>query len=239
MRLHRIKIEGFRRLKNIEMFLGDATFLIGQNNSGKSSTLKAIETLLSAKKQLNSSDFHSIVDEETGETKPDITTVIIEGEFRNLPEEARTWRGFKGRIFNYESDSETGLSVTYRKTYNLGQDVIIEFKSKVRELNPDFEDCKTPQNYIDAGIDEAIILELFPDLDKAVGKSKGTLEKLETIDELWNLLEEETWFQNPGGIPGNVLKMLPRFLLIPVDSAMSEIQGSGSGVLNKTLNELF
>lgn len=239
MRLHRIKIEGFRRLKNVEMLLGDATFLIGQNNSGKSSTLKAIETLLSAKKQLSTGDFYSIIDEETGETKPDITTVVIEGEFRNLPEEARIWRGFKGRIFNYESEDETGLSVTYRKTYNIGQDVIIEFKSKVREINPDFSSCKTPQDYIDAGIDEQIISESFPELDKAIGKSKGAIDKLELIDELWNLLDEDTWFQNPGGIPGNVLKMLPRFLLIPVDSAMNEIQGSGSGVLNKTLNELF
>ncbi len=239
MRLHRLKIEGFRRLKNIEIFLGDATFLIGQNNAGKSSILKAIEILLSAKKQLESADFHSIIDEETGETKPDTTTIIIEGEFRNLPQEAQNWRGFKGRIFNYETEEETGLSVTYRKTYTLGQDVIIEFKSKIREINPDFETCKTPQDYINAGIDAEIMQELFPELDKAIGKGKSALEKLETIDEIWKLKEEEEWFQNPGGIPGNVLKMLPRFLLIPVDTAVSEIQGSNSGVLGKTLNELF
>ncbi len=33
--------------------------------------------------------------------------------------------------------------------------------------------------------------------------------------------------------------MLPRFLLIPVDTAINEIQGSNTGVLGKTLNELF
>lgn len=239
MRLHRLKIEGFKRLKNVEVFLGDATFLIGQNNSGKSSILKAIEILLSAKKQLGITDFHSIVDEDTGETKPDTTIISIEGEFRNLPEEAKTWRGFKGRIFDYQAEDETGLSVTYRKTYNLGKDVIIEFKSKVRELNSDFENCKKPQDYIDAGIEKDIIQELFPDLEKAVGRSKAAVEKLESIDELWDLKDDEIWFQNPGGIPGNVLKMLPRFLLIPVDTAINEIQGSNSGVLGKTLNELF
>lgn len=239
MRLHRLKIEGFRRLQNVEILLGDATFLIGQNNVGKSSLLKAIEILLSAKKQLDSSDFYSIIDEDTGETKPNTTTIIIEGEFRNLPEEAKKWRGFKGRIFNYDTEVESGLSVTYRKTYNLGNDVIIEFKSKVREINSDFEDCKKPQDYIDAGIDAEIIQELFPELDKAIGKSKAAIEKLESIDEIWQLKDEEDWFQNPGGIPGNVLKMLPRFLLIPVDTAINEIQGSSSGVLGKTLNELF
>lgn len=238
MRLHRLKIQGFRRLKNIELLFGDATFLIGQNNSGKSSILKAIELLLSAKKQLESIDFHSIIDEETGETKPDTTTIIIEGEFRNLPEEAKKWRGFKGRIFTYDSDNETGLTVTYRKTYNLGKDVIIEFKSKVRELNEAFSKCKNAQDYIDAGIDAELIRELFPELDKTIGQSKAAKEKLESIDDIWELKNEEEWFHNPGGIPGNVLKLLPRFLLIPVDTAINEIQGS-SGVLGKTLNELF
>ena len=239
MRLHRLKIEGFRRLKKVDLIFGNATFLIGQNNSGKSSILKAIEILLSARKQLDSNDFHSIIDEDTGETKPDTTTIVIEGEFRNLPIDSKNWRGFKGRIFNYDTEGETGLSVTYRKTFNLGQDVIVEFKSKVRELNKDFEKCKTPQDYIDAGIDSQLIEELFSDLNKSIGKSKGALEKLESMDDIWELKEEEEWFQNPGGIPGNVLKMLPRFLLIPVDTAINEIQGSGSGVLGRTLNELF
>jgi predicted ATP-dependent endonuclease of OLD family len=239
MRLHRLKIIGFRRLKDVEILLGDATFLIGQNNAGKSSIFKSIELLLSAKKQLESSDYHSIIDADTGETKPDTTTIVIEGEFRNLPEEANSWRGFKGRIFNYDTEDETGLSVTYRKTYNLGQDVIIEFKSKVRERNGEFNNCKTPQDLINAGINEKLIQELFPDLDKIIGKNKTDLERLESIDDIWLLKEDEEWFQNPGGIPGNVLKMLPRFLLIPVDSGISEIQGSNTGVLGKTLNELF
>lgn len=239
MKLHQFKIKGYKRLEDIKILLGDATFLIGQNNSGKSSILKAISTLLSATKTIPSSDYYSIIDEETGETKPKITTIILEGEFRNLPLEAKNWRGFKGRIFNYDTEGETGLSVTYRKTYELGKDVIIEFKSKKREINQEFENCKKPQDYIDKGIDTEIINELFPELEKNIGKSKSALEKLEQLDEIWNIIDEDIWFRNPGGIPGNVLKMLPRFLLIPVDTSINEIQGSSSGVLGKTLNELF
>lgn len=239
MKLHRFKIKGYRRLEDIEIYLGDASFLIGQNNSGKSSILKAINILLSATKTLPSTDYFSVVDKETGETKPKLTTIILEGEFRNLPKESKTWRGFKGRIFEYDSDEETGLSVTYRKTYELGNDVVIEFKSKKRELSPEYEDCKKPQDYIDKGISEDLIKELFPELDKNIGKSKGALEKLELLDEIWNIVDEDIWFKNPGGIPGNVLKMLPRFLLIPVDTSINEIQGGNNGVLGKTLNELF
>jgi len=239
MRLHSLKIEGFKRIRKADVQLGQATFLIGSNNSGKSSVLKAIESLLSAKKQLTSQDYYSIVDDETGETKIDSTVVILEGEFRNLPIEAKKWRGFKGRIFEYIQEGDTGLSVTYRKTYELGKDVKIEFKSKQREIAEDFLLCKTGQDYIDKGIDALVVAELFPDLTKAIGKGQSALDKLEELDEIWEIKDDDTWFKNPGGIPGNVLKMLPRFLMIPVDTSINEIQGSSSGVLGKTLNELF
>jgi len=241
MKLYNLKISGFKRLKEINVNLGDATFLIGQNNCGKSSILKAIEILLSAKKQLSNFDYHSIVDEETGETKVDNPIIVLEAEFRNLPIEASNWRGFKGRIFTYNTDdqtTDTGLAVIYKKTYELGKDVVIEFKSKVRKISENYVDCKTANDYIAKGLDEILITEFFPELDKPIGKSKGALECLEKIDEIWDIEDDEIWFQNPGGIPGNVLKMLPRFLLIPVDLSSSEIQGSG-GVLGKTLGELF
>lgn len=240
MKLYSLKITGFKRLKKIEVLFGEATFLIGQNNCGKSSILKAIEILLSAKKQLTSSDYHSILDLETNEVKVDTNIVTLEAEFRNLPLEANAWRGFKGRIFEYdvpENSTETGLSVVYKKTYELGKDVVIEFKSKVRKLKDEFVECKKPQEFIDNGIDEELVKSYFTEIDRNLTIKQR--EKLEEIDEIWEISEEETWFQNPGGIPGNVLKMLPRFLLIPIDVSTNEIQGSGSGVLNKTLNELF
>ena len=162
MKIHSLNISGFKRLKNVKILFADATFLIGQNNCGKSSTIKAIETLLSGKKQLSSSDYHSILDQETNEVKVDTNTIILEAEFRNLPIEAQTWRGFKGRIFNYVVPAdieETGLSVTYRKTYELGKDVIIEFKSKIRSIKEEFIECKKPQDYINNGLPQEIIEE--------------------------------------------------------------------------------
>ncbi len=121
MRLHSLKIEGFRRLHSACIMFGDATFLIGANNTGKSTVFKAIEYLLSAKKTIPSSEYYSVIDEETGETKPVVTTIVLEAEFRNLPYDAHQWRGFKGRIFSYttEDEGDSGLSVTYRKTFEL------------------------------------------------------------------------------------------------------------------------
>ncbi|WP_080417634.1 ATP-dependent nuclease [Burkholderia ubonensis] len=241
MKLHSLKIEGYKRIQSAKLMFGDATFLIGPNNAGKSTVLKAIEWLLSAKKTIPGPEYFSIVDSDTGETKPAIDSITLEAEFRNLPIEAKQWRGFKGRIFSYpvNDESDTGLSVTYRKTFPLGKDVVIEFRSKEREIKPEFSECKTGQDLIDAGAPPAEVQELFPDLGAKIGSSKGALDKLEQLDVIWDTKESETWFQNPGGIPGVVLKMLPRFLLIPADTAAAEIEGASSSVLGKTLNELF
>lgn len=241
MRLHILKIEGFRRIREAEIRFGEATFLIGANNTGKSTVFRAIECLLSVQKQIPSTEYFSVVDAETGETKPAVTEVVLEAEFRNLPLEAKGWRGFKGRVFSYapEGDNDSGLSITYRKTFKLGSDVRIELKSKDRTLSSTFTECKTGQDYVDKGVDAEAVKALFPDLDKAIGRSKGALEKLEELDEIWDIGESDTWFENPGGIPQNVLKMLPRFLLIPADTSITEIEGSPSGVLGKTLVELF
>lgn len=241
MKLYSLKIDGLKRIKSTKIHFGDATFLIGPNNAGKSTILKAIEWLLSAKKAIPSSEYFSIVDEETGETKPVVDTITLEAEFRNLPVEASEWRGFKGRVFNYVADdaSDSGLSVTYKKTYTLGKDVVIEFKSKEREIRPEFADCKTAQDLIDKGASVAEVQDLFPDLAARIGTSKAAQEKLDQLNAIWDTKDSETWFQNPGGIPGVVLKMLPRFLLIPADTSIGEIEGASSGVLGKTLNELF
>lgn len=241
MKLHSLKIRGFRRLQSADISFGDATFLIGRNNAGKSTVFAAIDYLLSAKKRMPGSEYFSVVDADTGETKPAVTQVVLEAEFRNLPDDAHQWRGFKGRIFEYgpEAPGDSGLSVTYRKTFEFGSDVKIEIRSMQRQLNPEYDDCATGQDYIDKGIDAKVVEDLFADLGKKIGRGKAAMENLEKLDEVWILNDNETWFQNPGGIPGNVLKMLPRFLLIPADTSVGEIEGSSSGVLGKTLNELF
>jgi len=241
MKLYSLQIDGFKRIQSTKIHFGDATFLIGPNNAGKSTVLKAIEWLLSAKKAIPSSEYFSIVDEETGETKPAIDTITLEAEFRNLPVEAKEWRGFKGRIFSYPTDDawDSGLSVTYKKTYTLGKDVVIEFKSKERDLKPEFSGYTTAQDLIDKGASAAEVQDLFPDLAAKIGTGKAAQDKLDQLNAIWDTMDSETWFQNPGGIPGVVLKMLPRFLLIPADTSVGEIEGASSGVLGKTLNELF
>ena len=69
MKLHSLQIDGFKRIQSTKILFGDATFLIGPNNAGKSTVLKAIDWLLSAKKVIPSSEYFSVIDDETGEAK--------------------------------------------------------------------------------------------------------------------------------------------------------------------------
>ncbi|MBX8576258.1 ATP-dependent endonuclease [Pseudomonas cichorii] len=238
MRLHKLSINGFKRLHTAEIEFGNATFLIGANNAGKSSVLKAIGWLLSNSKRMDIECFCSELDEETGETKTTCDTVILEAEFRNVPEAASSWRGFKGRIFSYDpkDTGETGKSIFYRKTYKVLEDVKIELKTLKRTMKPEFADLQKPADLIAAGASPELIAETFAVLDKKISASDR--DKLELIDELWETNEEEEWALNPGGIGSVVLSKLPSILIIPADSASHEIDQK-NGVLQKILHELF
>lgn len=239
MKLHNMTIRGFRRIRDAQVSFGDATFLIGPNNAGKSSILKALQCVLSAEQRIDSTDFYAETDPETGKPQPVLDEASIEVEIRNVPEEAHEWRGFKGRIFGYNATEtdESGLCIFYRKTFHFSKKAEVELKSCKRTLKPEFDGLKMPSEYIAAGAPEAIVEELFDDLDKNISKPNRT--KLDDINELWDITDEEEWFLNPGGIPGVVLARLPRVLIIPAEIEANEIHGDKKGVLNDTLSELF
>ncbi len=209
MKLHHLRIEGYKRIEVATVLFGDATFLIGPNNTGKSTVLGAITHLLSANKRNPEIEYYSVQDEATNERKTVSNRIVLEAEFRNLPVEAKMWRGFKGRIFEYDpgDSEESGLCLTYRKTYDLGKDVVIELKSKTRAMKAQYEGVTTPQELIDLGITADLVGELFDDLGKKL--TTATRAKLQDINEIWDIGAEDTWFQNPGGIPGIVLSRLP------------------------------
>ncbi|WP_318456804.1 AAA family ATPase [Photobacterium leiognathi] len=100
MYLHKLRVQGFKRLVDIEIEFNSATFLIGQNNSGKSSLIKAVEYLLT-NKQIPIHDFHSYMNQETQENERLVDTITMTAEFRNVSIDADNWRGFRGRTFEY------------------------------------------------------------------------------------------------------------------------------------------
>lgn len=234
MYLYKLSVKNFKRLKNIEVIFGKTTFIIGENNHGKSSVLQAIDTLLSNEKNLKEAYFNC----DDGNV---CDSIVLEAEFRNLPVESWEWRGFKGRVFKYDPNdpndpNDTGLYCRYRKTYDIKTGVKIEMFSQERKAK--FETIK---EFIDNGIEQEVFENAGIKISNLAKKiSDKEFEKLDDINEIWEIVENssESWFMNPGGISQNVISKLPKYILIPAHSS-SETLSESKGALHDTLSELF
>ena len=65
--IDRVRIQGFRGIERLQMSLSRTSVLIGPNNSGKSSVLKALELALSDEISVNANDFHEPVKGRPGD----------------------------------------------------------------------------------------------------------------------------------------------------------------------------
>ncbi|MDQ0194931.1 ATP-dependent nuclease [Paenibacillus wynnii] len=240
MKLHSLKLEGFRRHLKTEVLFSDATFLIGENNIGKSSILNALNILLNDVKKLNEDDFFSLREEGLTVNTRGVETITLIAEFRDIPEEAKGWIGFKGRVLSFTNDDgELDYRIIYKKTFKPNIDCIVEMREQSKKMKVDFEQCLTIQDYIDAGLDTSTILEKIAHIaptKKLTQKEHELIKELEDLYDFDN--QNEVWFTNPGGIPANVLTKLPKFLLIPAQDKIDELSGT-SGTLISTLTQLF
>ena len=241
MQIYSLTIEGFRKHLKTKIIFSDSTFLIGENNVGKSSILYALDYLLGAKTNIPIDEFYAL--EDSGERKGVVDNIVFTAEFRRIPKEANSWRGFKGRLLQYEPDKndplDTGLKFIYRKTFPKGGKVKIETFENPKSLKSEFENCTCIQDFLNAGLSED---QLTDDIKKIKYDKKLTAKEralFNVIEEIFDIDDsQECWVENPGGIPQNVLSKLPKYLLIPAQDSEGEISGT-SGTLQKTLNELF
>lgn len=240
LNLYKLKIEGFRRHLDTEVFFSDATFLIGENNVGKSSILSALNILLNDVKKITDEEFFSFMDEGLTTNVRGVDKIILTAEFRDVPEEAKNWVGFKGRVLKYfKEDGESGYRIIYKKTFTPNTDYVVEMRQQVKQVKAQFVDCNTLKQYVDVGLDLSSVEARISDSEPEKKLSKKDKAIIEEIEELYDYNEEvEEWFRNPGGIPANVLTKLPKFLLIPAQDKTEELSGN-SGALVSTLVELF
>lgn len=233
MKLKRFEIEGFRRIRKASILFGDATFFIGENNVGKSSVFRALEKYFSGDANCEEQDYYK------NEDGDQVDKIILTAEFVNLPSESVNWKGFKGRVLAREENEKKDHIILYRKTYTKGSGVVKEMKVHKKNLKNEYADCESLNDFISKGVHEDLIEANFPGRDRTRKLSTPQRANLETIDELWEYdLTTEEWFQNPGGIEGNITIRLPRFLLIPAEHKIDEIT-TPRGVLQKTMVEIF
>jgi len=190
MELYSLKIEGFRMHYDTKIIFSDATFLIGENNVGKSSALTAIEYLLSDKKKISDEEFYHFCNHDACNVLYP-GKIILTAEFRNLPEESRHWRGFRGRVFPYHDNGETKYKIEFRKTYEVGKDYVVELKEYKRVLKQEFSNCSTINDYIQNGLSVDVANELFPDADFNRNLTAPQKKKILELDDLYNFDEQE------------------------------------------------
>ncbi|MEN9530936.1 MAG: hypothetical protein RIQ83_160 [Pseudomonadota bacterium] len=121
MRLHEIHIKNFRKLRDCAIQFRDSTFLIGANNAGKSSVFSAIKLLHSAGNAIREDYSKTYNDEQ--ELYDYAEEIEIIARYHNLPNEAKEWIGFKGRVIHVDAplENETSNSITYKKVWSIKQ----------------------------------------------------------------------------------------------------------------------
>ncbi|MCX6152560.1 MAG: AAA family ATPase [Candidatus Kapabacteria bacterium] len=228
MKLERIIIKNFRRIGDATIDLASSAFLIGPNNSGKSSILDAIDALLSLKSdKVTEEDFRMDLDGKREET------IEITGIFSDISNEISNKRGFKGRVIDEK--------FTYKKTYKLNAASKPKYESIIYpyKIKDEFTGAKIIQDLINAGIDSDIIKEVLGN-KKTSDKLTNGWEKdfIEVIE--YQTDEQPVFEENPGGIPANVNSKLPKLIRIPSTINMNDIESSDKKyILGECLGILF
>lgn len=236
MKLEKLEIRGFRKCNYIDIQLGDATFLIGENNVGKSSILRAIELLLTANTP-TSDDYSKFFNTESKCIENLSTEIVLVGTFSDVPLEADGWPGFKGRVFTENEKRK----IKYRKTFSIGNSKY-EIWEQDKELKPEIYDGNkiTIDSIVASGIYEDVVKEHFVDIENnqnlTVAKYKGLLESFSFI---WDYKDSFNWINNPGGIPQNIISKLPKFILIPAEHKANEIDSDKKTALGEVMSTIF
>lgn len=242
MRLDNLQIKNFRKLKDCKIYFRDTTFLIGSNNAGKSSVFRALELL-----HQNVNPCPDDYSKHYNEARDDYIKaeeIEIIGEFHNIPEEAKNWLGFKGRVIKNENPlpGESSNKIIYRKVWNLRTSKPeIFIKEHKKNRNEKYLAATTPKELEGEDFDINFLTSYFgtENLNSSL-TSKANKDKTSDLAELWDIdsTSDATWVKNPGGIPGNIISKLPKVIIIPAESCISELT-SQNGALLGLLSDLF
>lgn len=226
MRLSRIIIKNFRRIELADIQIAPATFLIGQNNYGKSSVIRAMEILLSLTTP-EPKDFR------LGDDGESCQEIQLTGYFTGIDSEVANARGFKGRVVDGQ--------YCYRKTYQCGNPgkPTVECVEYPWTLRGEFADVKTGSELAQAGLDFDRIKEVIgPDISKKL--KKGWERDFLDVVADFDTSGEPSFFENPGGITANVISKLPRLIHVPPLTKEDDVgEGNKKSLVSQVLEILF
>lgn len=210
--LKQIRVHGFRGLDNIEIDLEPTTVLVGTNNAGKTTLLKALQLALSNSVQITDDDFFFSDAINRNKIIVDLLFISVDEEGIQLPEFEDNWATvFTESRISFDSNGNQMLAFRtvveenlIRKTFTKKQFVIdewVEFKNDDEEYwyqkeyqnSLSFYFDEIPFFYLDANRD---ILEDLKSKTSFLGKILSSINYNEgdkkVIEELIKELNKET-----------------------------------------------
>lgn len=240
MKLTHLHIKNFKSCKDISLNIGDMHALVGANNSGKSTVLRALEFLFNpSSKSLNKDSFWN------NDTSQEIRVEAVFSELTDKEKETlNAYLNTDGtfhmarsaRLGGKSSDSESEAEEDDDKI-GIGQ----HYKKPVPEVEWLQESKITGKNITEWWNDRdklAINGVLFTDgITKKPGVDEWKDKAREFLKANQNVIPmQDTWIDNPRGY-ANVLKgTLPFFVLVPaVRDVTEESKGTKSSPFGKLL----
>ncbi len=225
MKLRKVRIEGFKSIKNISFELKDFLCFIGQNNHGKSNIFQALELFFSSSlKNSNKDIFHRNHEHQAEE-------IIIECIFDNLSNEER--EKLKPWMIN--------TSLTVLKKYSIEENKLQASYQAITEipendwLNKDFEDYSKRDIVSKLPINEFIQKEGRITKDIYENAVNNYIEKYKN-----EIKFRKEYRENPSGFKQVLDGYLPQFHLIPaVKDLEDEIKTTGSSYFSKILETII
>lgn len=215
MKLTRIRVQNFRCIDTLEVYPRRYTSLIGPNNSGKSTLLRAIEIILNQE----TPEFDEW--RKGGEDNP----IIIEAEFDEIQEWERTTPGIAAHVYDNRVQIRMTASVDREKPEKPKAKVLWQSyreDESVEGWSDTFKDLT--QDLKDIATNAGITAQAF--------KTKATKEQLRSLirKDHSNKVAKGTaqWTDDGMSIPAALQQALPQAQLIPAVRDASEDSQPGT-----------
>lgn len=114
--IDKIRIDGFRGLKNFEMSLSETSVLTGMNNAGKTSVLKALQIVFGNYSFLSTEDLHIENNVRSEKIIVDVRLVSVDDDGRRIEDFSEDW-DIVLKAANIEHDLEDNAYVAFRSIF--------------------------------------------------------------------------------------------------------------------------
>ncbi|MBC8308419.1 MAG: AAA family ATPase [Pelagibacterales bacterium] len=229
MKLNKIEINNFKSIEQLEISIEKISVLIGENNSGKSNILKAIE-LFYEESVRN-------IDEEYFYFKNRDLPIQIIMTFNNITAEEKKQKYIKHWI--YEDTIKIKKEVLWDSETDRYSMTLFGWQAVPKEIHFNLSIFESYKSEIKNIVTEKELPEYFK-------TEKGTITQASYKEGVKKHIEnglvqfgDPDWIKNPGGLKENFASLLPRFYLVPaVKDAQDESKINQQTVLGKLITDL-